>query len=156
MIGNQGTGFIVFTHVMIWETLCSFVMVVGEMRRRLERCLEHARVRVQSGRPIGKYQSISNKLVDMNIGLETSRKWLYDTAEKLAHNVNVTTDIAMAKLLVSEANLASALAAVQIFGGRGYTIECGLEADLRNAVAGTIYSGTSEIQRQRIAAMLGL
>ena len=50
----------------------------------------------------------------------------------------------------------TALAAVQIFGANGYTTAFGLEADLRDAVGGTIYSGTSEIQRNRIAATLGL
>ena len=58
--------------------------------------------------------------------------------------------------MASEHNLASASAAVQIFGGNGYLVEYGLEKDMRNAVAGTIYSGTSEIQRNRIASMLGL
>jgi alkylation response protein AidB-like acyl-CoA dehydrogenase len=50
----------------------------------------------------------------------------------------------------------SALSAIQIFGGNGYTTACGLEKELRDAVAGTIYSGTSEIQRQRIAALMAL
>jgi len=43
-----------------------------------------------------------------------------------------------------------------VFGGNGYTAEFGLEKDVRNAVGGTIYSGTSDIQRSRVAAMLGL
>jgi alkylation response protein AidB-like acyl-CoA dehydrogenase len=68
----------------------------------------------------------------------------------------VATDIARAKLVVSESNVRSALAAVQIFGGYGYTTEYGLEKELRNAVSGTIYSGTSEIQRQRLATLMGL
>jgi alkylation response protein AidB-like acyl-CoA dehydrogenase len=50
----------------------------------------------------------------------------------------------------------SALTAIQLFGGRGYTTEYGLEQELRNAIGGTIYSGTSEMQRRRIATMLGL
>jgi alkylation response protein AidB-like acyl-CoA dehydrogenase len=62
----------------------------------------------------------------------------------------------MSKLVTSEANVSTALAAVQIFGGYGYTAEYGLEKDLRNSVAGTIYSGTSDIQRQRIATLIGL
>ena len=56
----------------------------------------------------------------MKIGVETSRKHLYDTARALRRRRSVTTEIAMAKLVTSEANLASALSAVQIFGGRGY------------------------------------
>ncbi|MEV7780738.1 acyl-CoA dehydrogenase family protein [Kitasatospora sp. NPDC088351] len=156
VIGRVGSGFLILDHVMKWEILCSFVITTGQMRYRLDRCVEYAKERVQFGRPIGSYQSISNKIVDMRIGLDTARKWLYDTAVRLTDGENVTTDIAVSKLLASESNLASALAAVQIFGGSGYLTEYGLEKDVRDAVAGPIYSGTSEIQRNRIAAMMGL
>ncbi|GLW90079.1 acyl-CoA dehydrogenase family protein [Actinokineospora globicatena] len=156
VVGKVGAGFLVLDHVMKWEILLSFVVNLGEMEHRLAECVRHARSRKQFGRPIGSYQSVSNKLVDMRIGVETSRKWLYDTAEKLVARKAVTTDIAITKLVVSEANVASALAAVQVFGGYGYMTEYGVEKDVRNAVAGTIYSGTTEIQRQRVAAMMGL
>jgi alkylation response protein AidB-like acyl-CoA dehydrogenase len=92
----------------------------------------------------------------MKIRVETSRKWLYDTAAKLTAGDNVTVDIAIAKLLTSESNLATSLDAVQVFGAIGYMTETGIEKDVRNAVAGTIYSGTTEIQYNRIASMLGL
>ncbi|MEV7937275.1 acyl-CoA dehydrogenase family protein [Kitasatospora sp. NPDC088264] len=156
VIGRVGSGFLVLDHVMKWEILCSFVINTGQMRYRLDRCVEYAKERVQFGSPIGSYQSISHKLVDMSIGLDTARKWLYDTAVRLTEGENVTRDIAVSKVLASESNLSSALAAVQIFGGSGYLAEYGLEKDVRDAVAGPIYSGTSEIQRNRIAAMLGL
>jgi alkylation response protein AidB-like acyl-CoA dehydrogenase len=156
MVGSKGAGFLIMDHVMKWEILCSFVINLGEMQHRLERCVEYARTRTQFGRPIAAYQSVSNKIVEMKIGVETSRKWLYDTGRKLQAGENVTTDIAISKLITSEANVESALAAVQVFGGYGYTAEYGLEKDLRNSVAGTIYSGTSDIQRQRIATMIGL
>ena len=156
VVGSVGAGFLVLDHVMKWEILCSFVINVGEMQFRLEQCVDYAKNRVAFGQPIGSYQSVSNKVVEMKIGVETSRKWLYDTAEKLLRKENVTNDIAISKLLTSEYNVSSALAAVQIFGGYGYTAEYGLEKELRNAVAGTIYSGTSDVQRQRIASMIGL
>lgn len=156
VIGSVGAGFLVMDHVMKWEILCSFIINVGEMQHRLEQCVDYAKTRQAFGAAIGSYQSVSNKIVEMKIGVETSRKWLYDTAEKLQRNENVTNDIAISKLLTSEYNVSSALAAVQIFGGYGYTAEYGLEKELRNAVAGTIYSGTSDVQRQRIASMIGL
>jgi alkylation response protein AidB-like acyl-CoA dehydrogenase len=156
VIGRPGGGFLVLDYVMKWEILCSFIINVGEMQHRLERCLDYARTRTQFGQPIGSYQAISHRLVEMKMGVETARKWLYDTAVKFSNNERVTTDIAISKLIASENNVASAMAAVQIFGGNGYMTEYGLEKDLRNAVAGTIYSGTSEIQRNRVAAMLGL
>ena len=62
----------------------------------------------------------------------------------------------MAKIVTSEANLASALAAVQIFGGRGYMRADGMEKGVRDAVGAPIYSGTNEMQRVRLASMLGL
>jgi L-prolyl-PCP dehydrogenase len=156
VIGRVGGGFLVLDHVMKREILCSFVVNAGEMRHRLDRCIDYARTRTQFGKPIGSYQSIANKVVDMKIRLETARKWLYDTAIKVEAGENATVDVAIAKLLTSEANVASGLDAVQIFGGNGYMVEYGLEKDVRNAVAGTIYSGTSEIQYNRIASMLGV
>ncbi|WP_432094674.1 acyl-CoA dehydrogenase family protein [Streptomyces sp. bgisy100] len=156
LVGRPGTGFLILDHVMKWEILCSFAVVLGEMRQRMERCVEYARKRTAFGQPIGDFQAVSHKIVDMKIGVETASKWLYDTAQKLTAGQSVTTDLAIAKRVVSEANLASALSAVQVFGGNGYTAEYGLEQELRNAVGGTIYSGTSEIQSSRIAAALGL
>jgi alkylation response protein AidB-like acyl-CoA dehydrogenase len=156
VLGRPGLGFLILDHVMKWEILLCFVIALGEMQHRLERCLAYAKERRQFGKPIGSYQSVANKLVDMKIGIETARLWMYETARRLQDRQDVQSEIAVCKLLVSEANLASALSAVQIFGGSGYMAETGLEKDLRDAVGGTIYSGTSDIQRNRIAAMLGL
>ena len=63
-------------------------------------------------------------------------------------------DAAIAKLFVSEAHVRQALAAIQIHGGNGYTTEFQIERELRDAVPGTIYSGTSEMQRRIIARLL--
>jgi len=156
VLGRVGSGFFILEHVMAWEILCLFVIAVGEMEHRLERCLAHAKTRTQFGQPIGSFGAVADKLVESKIGVETSRRWLYETAERFTGRQNVTMDLAIAKLLTSEANATSALAAIQLFGGRGYVTENGFEQDLRNAVAGTIYSGTSEMQRRRIATMLGL
>lgn len=156
VLGSIGAGFLVLDYVMKWEILCSFVINVGEMQHRLDECVSYARSRTQFGAHIGSYQSVSNRIVEMKIDMETSRKWLYDTAEKLVANQNVAADIAISKVIVSESNVRSALSAIQIFGGHGYTTSSGLEKELRNAVAGTIYSGTSEIHRQRIAALMRL
>jgi alkylation response protein AidB-like acyl-CoA dehydrogenase len=62
----------------------------------------------------------------------------------------------MAKVHVSDSFVKSSLDAVQIFGGYGYMTEQEIERDLRDAVGSTIYSGTNDIQRNIIAAALGL
>jgi alkylation response protein AidB-like acyl-CoA dehydrogenase len=156
VIGRPDSGYLVLDYVMTWEILCTFATTVGVMQHRLERCIEHARTRRQFGQPIGAFQSISNKIVDMKVAVDTARGWLYETARRFTAAEDVTAHLAIAKLVASEADVASALAAVQIFGASGYIASTGLEADLRDAVAGTIYSGTSEIQRSKIARTLGL
>jgi alkylation response protein AidB-like acyl-CoA dehydrogenase len=156
MLGKPGAGFFILEHVMNYEILCIFMMMAGEMQERMERCIKWAKSRQAFGQSIGSNQYVAGKIVDMKIGLENSRKHLYDTARRFARGRNVTTEISMAKLITSEANLASSLAAIQIFGARGYTREYGLEKGLRDAVGAPIYSGTNETQRVRIASMLGL
>ncbi|MEU8580071.1 acyl-CoA dehydrogenase family protein [Streptomyces abikoensis] len=156
VIGRVGTGFVVFDHVMKWEVLCSFVVNIGEMRARLERVVEYARTREQFGRPIGSHQAVAHRIARMRVVTDTARTALYEAARKVEAGEDATVEVATAKLLASEGNLASAVAAVQTFGGYGYMAEYGLEQDLRNAVAGTIYSGTTDIQYSRIATTMGL
>lgn len=156
ILGTVGLGFPILEYVMKWEILCGFAINVGEMQRRLEKCIDYAKHRKQFGRPIGSYQAIAHKIVDMQIGVTTAREQLYRTAGKVQRKENATIDLAIAKVVTSEANVQSALNAVQIFGGKGYMAEYGIEKELRNAIAGTIYSGTSEIQRNKIASLLGL
>jgi alkylation response protein AidB-like acyl-CoA dehydrogenase len=156
IVGKPGAGFFILEHVMNYEILCIFMMMAGEMQERMERCIKWAKTRQAFDRPIGSNQYIAGKIVDMKIGLENSRKHLYDTATRFARGRSVTTEISMAKLITSEANVASALSAIQIFGARGYTREYGMEKGLRDAIGAPIYSGTNETQRVRIASMLGL
>jgi alkylation response protein AidB-like acyl-CoA dehydrogenase len=156
IVGRPGAGFFILEHVMNYEILCIFMMMVGEMQERMERCIKHAKTRQAFGSPIGSNQYVAGKIVDQKIGLENSRKHLYDTATRFARGRSVTIEISMAKLITSEANVASALSAIQIFGARGYTREYGLEKGLRDAIGAPIYSGTNETQRVRIASMLGL
>jgi len=156
LIGKVGLGFPILEYVMKWEILCGFAINVGEMQRRLEKCIDYAKKRKQFGQSIGSFQAVAHKIVEMQVGVTTSREQLYRTALKVQKKENATIDLAIAKLITSEANVQSALNAVQIFGGKGYLVEHGIEKELRNAIAGTIYSGTSEIQRNKIASMLGI
>lgn len=155
-IGTEGSGFLILDHVMKREILFSFSVTLGEMTHRLERCVDYARSRNQFGQAIGKYQAVSHKIADMKIAVETARKWLYDTGTKVEKGEDAAVDVAATKTVVSETNLRIALDAVQIFGGTGYLTNTGIESDVRNAVGGTIYSGTNEIHRNRIASLLGL
>jgi alkylation response protein AidB-like acyl-CoA dehydrogenase len=65
-------------------------------------------------------------------------------------------DAAMTKLFVSETLVRTALDTLQVFAGYGYTVEYEVERAVRDALGSTIYSGTSEIQRNIIAGWMGL
>jgi alkylation response protein AidB-like acyl-CoA dehydrogenase len=156
MVGRRGAGFFVLSHVMQREILYSFIISVGEMQHRLTRCVRYANSRRQFGSSIGSFQSVANKVADMKIRYELSRQWLYHVAERLISNQDVTSEVAIAKVFVSENALATSVDALHIHGGYGYIASNGLGAEVCNALAGPIYSGTNDIQRGRIAAMLGI
>jgi alkylation response protein AidB-like acyl-CoA dehydrogenase len=158
-LGREGRGGMVFNDSMEWERTCILAGVVGRMDRQLEGCIRYARERKQFGRSIGGFQSVSNKLVAMRLRIETARLLLYQAAW-LRDQGDATGSsgmmAAMAKLHVSEAALQSGLDAVQIHGGYGYMEEYPAARELRDAVGGTLYSGTSEIQQGIVARHLGL
>jgi alkylation response protein AidB-like acyl-CoA dehydrogenase len=126
------------------------------MERQVESCIRYAQGRSQFGRPIGKFQAVANRIVDMRVRLETSRLLLYKLAWEKSQGRKSPLTAAMVKLHISEAWKQSSLDAIQIHGGYGYTAEYEVERDLRDSVGGTIYSGTSEIQKNIIADVLGL
>jgi alkylation response protein AidB-like acyl-CoA dehydrogenase len=155
-LGREGQGHAVFNHSMGWERSCILASQLGAMEHQLERTLRYAREREQFGRPIGDFQLVASRLVDMRVRLETSRLLLYRTAWRHAAGEDIALDAAMVKLHLSESAVESALDAVQVHGGYGYMREFGVEQELRDAVGGTLYSGTSEIQRLLIARAMGL
>jgi len=155
-VGPEGSGAMLFGESMIWERGCLFAYYVGAMERSLERCVDHARSRVQFGHKIGSFQSVSNRIVDMKLRLETSRLLLYRAGELHRDGKRCEEAVALSKLWISEAALQSGLDAVQIFGGAGIVADTGVDALMRDAVPARIFSGTSEMQRAIIAKMMGL
>lgn len=155
-LGRVGGGSAMFTEAMDWERVLLFASHLGTMERLMDEAIAYARTRHQFGQPIGKFQSVSHKIADMKVRLEAARLLTYRAATRLETSRGVSLDAAITKLFVSEALVQTALDTVQVFGGYGYMTEYGAERALRDAVGSTIYSGTSEIQRNIIAAWLGL
>lgn len=155
-LGPEGAGMSIFNSSMEWERSCLFASTVGAMRRQLQACVEYARSREQFGQPIGKFQGVSDKLADMYVRLQAARSLIYRVAWLKQQGKPAPAEAAAAKLFISEAFVRSSQDAIQVHGAWGYMKEAGIERDLRDAAAGTIYSGTSEIQRVVIARMLGL
>jgi alkylation response protein AidB-like acyl-CoA dehydrogenase len=156
LLGAEGQGGEIFQTSMRWERACIMASQVGVIRRTMESCIEYARNRRQFGQPIGRFGPIADKVANMKIDLEASRALVLRTGWLMDQGVDDAMDAAVAKAFVSEANVRAQLDAVQIHGGYGYLTDLGIERGLRDAIGGTIYSGTSEIQRRIIARRLGL
>ena len=155
-LGKEGNGGTIFKHSMGWERSCILASNVGAMERQLQACVAYAQERQQFGQPIGKFQQISSMLVEMKLRLETSRLLLYRAGWCRLQGEEAVEEVALAKLHISESFVQSSLAAIQIHGAYGYSTEVGIERDLRDAIGGRVYSGTSEIQREIIARHMGL
>ena len=156
LLGKEGAGSWLFTRSMTWERGCILAAAVGTMQRLLETCIRYANERKQGGQSIGKYQQVANKIVDMKMRTENARHMLYKCAWAAGHRSAVYLEAAMAKLEISESWVKCCEDAIQIHGGYGYMVEYEIERELRDALGSKLYSGTSEIQRNIIASLLGL
>jgi alkylation response protein AidB-like acyl-CoA dehydrogenase len=122
------------------------------MERRLLETAAFCRERTQSGRPIGSFQAVAHRLADMKIRLEACRAMLRQAA---ADDAGDDAFSAVVKAFLSESWVANCLDAVELHGSRGCR-DAGLAAELGAALSSRIMSGTNEIQKNLIAARLGL
>jgi alkylation response protein AidB-like acyl-CoA dehydrogenase len=155
-VGRSCGGAELFTGSMLWERSCLFATYVGMMERQLELVASYAAERRQNRRPIGRNQAVSHKVANMKLRLESARLLLYRACWVRDQGGDGMLEVALAKVAISEAAIQNGLDAVQIFGAVGYSSELGVERMVRDAVPSTIFSGTSEVQRNLIASRLGL
>lgn len=156
VLGRVGAGVAVFTKGMETERSLILACTVGTMQRQLERTIEHARTRRQFGTPIGKFQAVSHRIVEMALRLETARLLLHRLGWLTDQGRATALDAALVKLHLSEVFVHNSMDALQLHGGYGYMAEYELERDVRDAIGSRIYSGTSEVQRNIAAHQLGL
>ena len=156
VLGTVGGGASVFGTAMDWERSLLVAAHVGTIERLLETSITYARTRSQFGQTIGKFQAVAHKIADMKVQLEAARLLVYRTASRLTTTRSISLDAAITKLFVSESLVRASLDAVQLHGGYGFMEEYEVERALRDAIGSTLYSGTSEMQRNIIGRWLGL
>jgi alkylation response protein AidB-like acyl-CoA dehydrogenase len=154
LVGGEGQGARIFARSMAWERACLFAAFVGAMDAQLERCVDYARRRIQYGRAIGANQAISHRIAEMKRRLEAARLLLYQACWKRDRGQEATLEISLAKLAISEAAVESGLDEIRIHGGAGYMKESGADRGLLDGIGSTLFSGTSDIQRELIAHRL--
>lgn len=155
-LGGEGQGARIFNDSMEWERTFILAWQLGVMERQITGATEYVRQRKLSGKPIASFQAVSHRIAEMKVRLEAARLLLYRAVWLKSEGKPAASESAIAKLYTAEAAVASALDAIQLRGGYGYSTETGVEVALRDAVGGRIYSGTSEVLRNIIARELGL
>ncbi|MDD4493508.1 MAG: acyl-CoA/acyl-ACP dehydrogenase [Eubacteriales bacterium] len=156
VLGKIGVGNMIMSDVITWERCYEFAPHVGAMQRVMEHCLAYVNERKQSGRYIKEFQAVSHKIANMQVAIELSRNMLYKVAWLKDQGKKAYQEAAILKLYVSENYIKICQDAMQIFGAYGYSKEYGIERELRDAMACSIYSGTSEIMRNTIFQLLSI
>jgi alkylation response protein AidB-like acyl-CoA dehydrogenase len=137
----------------------ALVMIAAEMLGGAQRCLdsavEHAKSRVQFGKPIGAYQAIKHKCADMLFELESARSITYYAAWAVgAADDEATLAAAMAKAYVGDAYQQIAGENIQIHGGVGFSWESDCHFFFKRAASDACWLGDSRHHRERVAQLL--
>jgi alkylation response protein AidB-like acyl-CoA dehydrogenase len=156
LIGQEGQGLFIFNEIIEWERALISACHLGMTERILEICVRHAKSRFQFGRPIGQFQSISNKVAETKVSVELGKLILYKAGWMKDQKRRAALETSVVKLFISENLKKACLEAIQLHGADGYARESEIERELRDSIAATLYSGTSEIQRNIISRLAGL
>lgn len=142
--------------------------LTGIGRACLDVAVEHARTRLQFGKPIGTNQAISHQCVDMYIAVESARSHVYSAAELTGGDATDTAaadsvDGSAVELAVRQAHAVAAEAAIfcahrsiQVLGGLGFTWEHPAHRYLRRAQSSAHLVGNARASRERVATLIGL
>ena len=155
VLGSIGSGAAVFSTAMEAERAFVLATQIGAMERQLDDAVAYSRSRRQFDHPIGDFQAVAHRLADMKLRHDNSRLQLYRAAALFARGEPSMEAAALAKIQASESAIASSVDAVLTHGARGYITEFGVERDLRNVAGGVVYGGTSDVQRNIVARLLG-
>lgn len=127
---------------------------LGSMQKLLELSARYTQERIQFGKPIASFQAVQHMLADMEVDIQATRALTYRVAWMVEQGLKVIKEAASVKYFASEAYCRVADQALQIFGGMGYMKDFPIERYYRDARITRIYEGTSEIQKNIIAAQI--
>jgi alkylation response protein AidB-like acyl-CoA dehydrogenase len=156
LIGGENKGWDCVLSGLQVERITSAAGNLGAAQACLDLAVEYAKERKQFGRPIGTNQAIAHLLADMATEIEAARALTWRAAWMVSRGQDALREISMAKLFSSEAYVKCANLGMQVFGGYGYSMEFDMQRHYRDARSATIAAGTSQIQRNIIAGLMGL
>ena len=156
IVGEPNRGWDYMLSGLQLERLMTTAAYCGAAQDVVDQALAYAKERKQFGKPIGNFQAIAHMLADMQTDVEASRLLMLHSAWLLAQGKDALKVLSMAKLFGSEAYVRAANNGMQIMGGYGYIKEFDMQRHFRDARVTTITAGTSQVQRNLIAKLMGL
>ena len=155
-LGSSGSVREVLASALRAGALARTAEMVGGAQRVLELAVEHAKTRVQGGRPIGGYQAIQHSCADLVRDVDASRALLYAAAWKLGEGLPAEADAALAKAYAGEACLAVARRGHQILGAISYCEEHPLHLIHKRIQAASLEFGDGQLHLETVARAIGL
>jgi butyryl-CoA dehydrogenase len=154
VLGEVGVGYKIAIETLNEGRIGIGAQMVGLAQGALDHTVRYVQEREQFGRPIGRFQGVQFQLAEMATEIEAARLLVYNAARLKDAGQPFLTQAAMAKLYASEAAQRVASTCIDLHGGYGFTKEYPIEKFYRDAKIGTIYEGTSNMQKQTIAKAL--
>jgi len=155
VIGAENGGWSVLRRVLDIATAALSTEIVGTAQKALDIAVDYAKTRVQFGKPIGSFQAVKHKCVDMMVAVENARSLTYYAAWTVdEHVAEAATAVPMAKAYASDMGKNVTSEAIQVHGGIGFTWEHDMHLYHRRALAGEANLGNAPIHRETVAKSL--
>jgi alkylation response protein AidB-like acyl-CoA dehydrogenase len=154
LLGREGEGFKIAMANLDVGRIGIAAQGLGIAEAALEYSIKYAKERIQFGKPIAANQGISFKIADMATEVEAAKLLVYQAADLRSRGIKCGKEASMAKRFATDTAMKTAIEAVQVYGGYGYTREYPVERLFRDAKVTQIYEGTNEIQRLVISKYL--
>lgn len=145
LLGERGKGFMTLMKHLEVERVLAAGNCIGMAQGALEDAVAYANARVVFGQPIGNYQLIQKKLVDMEYKLQSARAHTYQIAWELDQGISGQLSTALLKYYIPRACHEVADDAMHIFGGIGYTTDCRVSRIWQETKGLQFGGGTEEI-----------
>jgi len=155
LIGKEGAGWPILRRTLDIATAGLSAELVGTAQKALDIAVEYAKTRVQFGKPIGSFQAIKHKCVDMMVAVENARSLTYYACWTVDEGVpDAASAVPMAKAYASDMGKNVTSEAIQVHGGIGFTWEHDMHLYHRRALAGEANLGNAPVHRETVAKTL--
>lgn len=156
VLGERGEGIKNFLTILDGGRISVAALSVGLARGAFDQAMSYAKERHAFGQPIGKFQAIAFKLVDMLTQIEHAELMVLKAAWEKDQGHDFVKSASFAKLYAGEVSHRVVNDAVQIHGGYGFMDEYPVSRMYRDQKINEIGEGTNEIQRMILARLMGL